>query len=189
MLTCGMMFFSTESWNKGGGGKSTARNKNGDTAVLESVIILTQIGITESLFDYSPRSISNLGFSFCPESGRTRTCWVSTLTSPWNARKMMPFHAIESYWIKIEKGRALESLFFVPPKSLWSRLSNQPRNSTGSPCSSRRNFPALLRFTSWRNSCGLTWLLNKRGFQIFLASPAKRFSSSDSFPWKFESKR
>lgn len=32
------MFFSTASWNSGGGGKSTARNKNGDTADLISEI-------------------------------------------------------------------------------------------------------------------------------------------------------
>lgn len=30
------MFFSTASWNKGGGGKSTARNRNGDTDVFVS---------------------------------------------------------------------------------------------------------------------------------------------------------
>lgn len=37
MLTCGMMFFSTASWNNGGGGKSTAKNRNGDTVDLISV--------------------------------------------------------------------------------------------------------------------------------------------------------
>jgi hypothetical protein len=31
MLTCGMIFFSTESWKSGGGGRSTARTRNGDT--------------------------------------------------------------------------------------------------------------------------------------------------------------
>ena len=31
------MFFSTASWNSGGGGRSTARNKNGDVNVLISV--------------------------------------------------------------------------------------------------------------------------------------------------------
>lgn len=30
------MFFSTESWNSGGGGKSTARNRKGDTFDLIS---------------------------------------------------------------------------------------------------------------------------------------------------------
>jgi hypothetical protein len=39
MLTCGMMFFSTESWNNGGGGKSTARNKNGEVTDLISGLV------------------------------------------------------------------------------------------------------------------------------------------------------
>lgn len=37
MLTCGMIFFSTASWNNGGGGRSTARNRNGDAEALISV--------------------------------------------------------------------------------------------------------------------------------------------------------
>lgn len=36
-VTCGMMFFSTASWNSGGGGRSTARNRNGVLALLISV--------------------------------------------------------------------------------------------------------------------------------------------------------
>jgi hypothetical protein len=36
MLTCGTMFFSIESWNSGGGGRSTARNRKGDTVDLMS---------------------------------------------------------------------------------------------------------------------------------------------------------
>ncbi len=36
MVTCGMIFFSTESWNKGGGGKSMAKKRKGDTDVLDS---------------------------------------------------------------------------------------------------------------------------------------------------------
>ena len=40
MVTCGIMFFSTASWNKGGGGKSIARNRNGETEALESKQIL-----------------------------------------------------------------------------------------------------------------------------------------------------
>ena len=39
MLTWGIMFFSTASWNNGGGGRSTARNRNGDTVVLISVVV------------------------------------------------------------------------------------------------------------------------------------------------------
>lgn len=39
------MFFSTASWNRGGGGKSTARNRNGDVAVLISEV--EQMGIHE----------------------------------------------------------------------------------------------------------------------------------------------
>jgi len=84
---------------------------------------------------------------------------------------------------------ALEFFFLLPPKSLCKRFSNHPRNSVGSPCCSNRNFPALARFTSCRNSCGLTWLLNRRGFQSFFASPANRFRSSDSLPRKLESRR
>ena len=43
-----MMFFSTESWNSGGGGKSTARNRNGDTADFISEIAreLCQLSVT-----------------------------------------------------------------------------------------------------------------------------------------------
>lgn len=37
MLTWGMMFFSTESWKSGGGGRSSARYKNGEVVVLISV--------------------------------------------------------------------------------------------------------------------------------------------------------
>jgi hypothetical protein len=36
ILTCGTMFFSIASWNNGGGGKSTARKRNGDTVDLMS---------------------------------------------------------------------------------------------------------------------------------------------------------
>lgn len=36
MLTCGMIFFSIASWNNGGGGRSTARNRKGDVDVLIS---------------------------------------------------------------------------------------------------------------------------------------------------------
>jgi len=36
MFTCGTMFFSTESWNSGGGGRSTARKRKGDTVGLMS---------------------------------------------------------------------------------------------------------------------------------------------------------
>jgi hypothetical protein len=31
ILTCGMMFFSIASWNRGGGGRSIARKRNGET--------------------------------------------------------------------------------------------------------------------------------------------------------------
>lgn len=37
MLTCGMIFFSTASWNNGGGGRSTARNMKGEDVDLISV--------------------------------------------------------------------------------------------------------------------------------------------------------
>jgi len=36
-LTWGIIFFSTESWNKGGGGRSTERNKKGDVTICDSV--------------------------------------------------------------------------------------------------------------------------------------------------------
>jgi len=36
MFTWGMIFFSTESWKSGGGGKSTAKKRNGDTFDLIS---------------------------------------------------------------------------------------------------------------------------------------------------------
>lgn len=29
IFTCGIIFFSTESWNNGGGGKSTAKKRKG----------------------------------------------------------------------------------------------------------------------------------------------------------------
>ena len=38
MCTCGMMFFSIESWNSGGGGRSTARKRKGDIFDLMSGI-------------------------------------------------------------------------------------------------------------------------------------------------------
>ena len=187
MLTWGMMFLSTASWNKGGGGRSSARNKYGDVEVLSSILNVRTyreifcIGIT-------PVNVK-MGFHF--------------LSRIWSDENLLGFDsklALECLkddtWLKsvsvinVERElRALESFFFEPRKSLWRRLSNQPKNSTGSPCCSRRNFPALARFTSWRNSCGLTWLLNRRGFQIFLASPANRFRSSGSFPRKLESSR
>lgn len=50
------MFFSMTSWNRGGGGRSTARKRKGDTVVLMS------------------RSISNWGLAFSDLSPRTRTC-------------------------------------------------------------------------------------------------------------------
>jgi hypothetical protein len=34
METCGIIFFSIASWNRGGGGRSTARKRKGDTVVL-----------------------------------------------------------------------------------------------------------------------------------------------------------
>jgi len=37
MLTWGIIFFSTESWKRGGGGRSTARKRNGDTFDLISM--------------------------------------------------------------------------------------------------------------------------------------------------------
>jgi len=80
MVTCGIMFFSTASWNKGGGGKSIARNRNGDTEVLESKQIL--LAFQNELRKGVPRSMSNLGFSFCLESDRTITCCVSNVSSP-----------------------------------------------------------------------------------------------------------
>lgn len=139
---------------------------------------------------YSPRSISKRGFSFSPASGRIRTCCVSTRSSPWNVEKMMPYgSSVHLHHWNISKIHILEFFFLLPPKSLCRRLSNHPRNSTGSPCCSKRKLPTLARFTSCRNSWGLTWLLNKRGFQSFLANPANLFSSSDSFPWKLESRR
>ena len=36
MLTWGMMFFSTESWKSGGGGRSRARKRKGEVVVLMS---------------------------------------------------------------------------------------------------------------------------------------------------------
>src|ERR1700730_7120660 len=36
MPTWGMMFFSTASWKRGGGGRSTARNRKGDVVALIS---------------------------------------------------------------------------------------------------------------------------------------------------------
>lgn len=39
MLTWGIIFFSTESWNNGGGGKSTAKKRNGDVVDLISEIV------------------------------------------------------------------------------------------------------------------------------------------------------
>lgn len=36
MLTWGIIFFSTASWNRGGGGRSTARKRKGDTEVFNS---------------------------------------------------------------------------------------------------------------------------------------------------------
>jgi len=48
MVTCGMMFFSTESWNKGGGGKSIAKKRKGDTNVLDSkdgIRLLMVVGV------------------------------------------------------------------------------------------------------------------------------------------------
>lgn len=35
-LTWGIMFFSTESWNRGGGGRSSDRNRNGEVDVFVS---------------------------------------------------------------------------------------------------------------------------------------------------------
>jgi hypothetical protein len=49
------MFFSTASWKSGGGGRSTARNKKGDTDVLmsvamgQSLIALDQLGTDTSI--------------------------------------------------------------------------------------------------------------------------------------------
>lgn len=37
MFTCGMMFFSIVSWNKGGGGRSMARKRKGETLDLISI--------------------------------------------------------------------------------------------------------------------------------------------------------
>jgi len=36
IATWGMIFFSIASWNKGGGGKSMAKKRNGETEVLDS---------------------------------------------------------------------------------------------------------------------------------------------------------
>lgn len=53
------MFFSTESWNSGGGGRSTARYKNGDTAVFISG---HNFGVVkEKCINSVPRSMANCG--------------------------------------------------------------------------------------------------------------------------------
>lgn len=39
MFTCGIIFFSIESWKRGGGGRSTARKRNGDTFDLMSIFL------------------------------------------------------------------------------------------------------------------------------------------------------
>lgn len=80
MVTCGIMFFSIASWNKGGGGKSIARNRNGDTEAFESKQISDYVEFAGKLD--IPRSMSNIDLSFGLESDGTRTCCVSSLNSP-----------------------------------------------------------------------------------------------------------
>ena len=95
IVTWGMIFFSIASWNKGGGGKSMARKRNGETEVLDSKQnkIICQLLANKIIYlIVVPRSMSNLGFSFCRESDRIMTCWVSNRSSPLNVLKMMPIH-------------------------------------------------------------------------------------------------
>lgn len=98
MLTWGIIFFSTESWNRGGGGRSTARNKKGDTIdLISNGELVWGFGWLKAAHTL-PRSISKRGFSFSPESGRTRTCWVSTRSSPWNVEKIIPGKVLSKWW-------------------------------------------------------------------------------------------
>ena len=152
MLTCGMMFFSTASWNKGGGGKSTAKKRKGDTVDLISIVCIVNSAECIIHSHDTPRSMSKRGFSLPPVSGRTRTCCVSIRTSPWKVEKMTPNIYLISFKLLENICDALEFFFLLPPRSLCKRLRSHPRNSTGSPCLSKLNFPALARPTSWRNS-------------------------------------
>lgn len=61
------MFFSTESWKRGGGGRSTAKKRNGDTVVLISVrqtsaIINVHSREQFTAIDIETRLLATLGF-------------------------------------------------------------------------------------------------------------------------------
>lgn len=120
MVTWGIMFFSTASWNKGGGGKSIARNRNGETEVLESKQVSQTIRM----------------------SCETRHTAVDVELRPFTLSGIRPDHyllclqpqlalkGLENYTLKIRrqfepfqrdiKSTQLEFFFFFPPRSLWS---------------------------------------------------------------------
>lgn len=184
-LTCGIMFFSNASWNNGGGGRSTARKRNGDTVDLSSDGRKSQIGMS-IIHDLSVQTSVNIEFRLFVSS------FVRAYEDLLRLHAKLSLESREDYtcagYVSRTLGSynqySLEFFFFVPPRSMCKRLRNQPRNSTGSPCFSNENFPELARFTSCRNSCGLTWLLKSRGFHTFLASAPNLLTSSVSFPLK-----
>ena len=190
-LTWGIIFFSTESWNRGGGGKSTERKRNGDIVVLMSKryhLVHRQPRVTGTYRD----QYRTVGDDSCLPRGVQQPVVFPYALLLGMSRRLRLFVMGVIICAAVDRQDQVDILelrFLVPPRSLCRRLSNHPRNSAGSPCSWSLNFPPLARPTSWRNSWGLTWLLNNRGFQSFFARPANRFRSSLSLPLKSESRR
>mmetsp|Transcript_31792 Transcript_31792/g.80360 ORF Transcript_31792/g.80360 Transcript_31792/m.80360 type:complete len:242 (+) Transcript_31792:384-1109(+) len=72
----------------------------------------------------------------------------------------------------------IEGFFRLPPvRSRCSALSSQLLKSMGSDCASIRKRFWLARMTCCMNSCGLTWPLKARGFQILRISSPNAFTS------------
>lgn len=72
----------------------------------------------------------------------------------------------------------LPGFVLLPPRARCRLFKNQERKSTGSDWVVSVNFLFDFREISWRSSCGETWDLKARGFQILRMRIERRFASS-----------